>query len=334
MKKGVAVALKFLVSGALIWFLLSRVDLGDAKTRIAEVAPDMLLLATFIFFVQIAIAVFRWQVVLAAIGAPLRFAKAFALTYIGIFFNQTLPSSVGGDAVRIYKAYRGGLPLGSSVNSVMLERVATVVGLLLLVVVVLPLFLPRLDEGTGRLFLFGGIISFLAAVAGTAVLMVLDRLPGSFMSWRVIRGLAALATDTRKVFLSPGSSFRALALSVAGHINLTASVYFLALGLGLDVTFIDCLVLFPPVLLVTTLPISIAGWGVREGAMVAAFGLIGVPAEGALVLSILYGLLSIAISLPGGVIWFMSSDRKEKIALPENDSGAETLTAKAGVEGN
>ncbi|HEC14310.1 MAG TPA: UPF0104 family protein, partial [Rhodospirillales bacterium] len=105
--------------------------------------------------------------------------------------------------------------------------------------------------------------------------------------------------------------------------------FVLALGLGLDVTFVDCLVLFPPVLLVTTLPISIAGWGVREGAMVAAFGLVGVPAEGALVLSILFGLLSIAISLPGGVIWLMSQDRKEKIVIPEEESAAE-----AGVGGN
>ncbi len=328
MKKWVAVALKSLVSGALIWFLLSGVDLGSAKTRIVEVAPEMLLLATLIFFVQVAIAVFRWRVVLKAIGAPLRFGKAFELTYIGIFFNQTLPSSVGGDAVRIYKAYRGGLSLSASVNGVMLERVATVVGLLLLVVLVLPLFLPRLDEETGRLFLLGGILSFSAAVAGTALLMVLDRLPGPFMAWRVIRGLAALAADTRKVFLSPGSSFRVLALSVAGHVNLTASVFVLALGLGLDVTFVDCLVLFPPVLLVTTLPISIAGWGVREGAMVAAFGLIGVSAEGALVLSILYGLLSIATSLPGGVIWLMSQDRNEKIVIPEEES------AKAGAGGN
>ena len=59
-----------------------------------------------------------------------------------------------------------------------------------------------------------------------------------------------------------------------------------------------------------TLPISIAGWGVREQAMVTAFALIGVPGEGALALSILFGLIALLFGLPGGVVWLMSADRK------------------------
>ena len=66
----------------------------------------------------------------------------------------------------------------------------------------------------------------------------------------------------------------------------------------------------PPVLLVMTLPISIAGWGVREQAMVSAFALINVPGEGALALSIMFGLLGLIMGLPGGIVWLMSSDKK------------------------
>ena len=66
----------------------------------------------------------------------------------------------------------------------------------------------------------------------------------------------------------------------------------------------------PPVLLVMTLPISIAGWGVREQAMVAAFALVGVPGEGALALSIMFGLMGLITGLPGGVVWLISSDKK------------------------
>ena len=73
------------------------------------------------------------------------------------------------------------------------------------------------------------------------------------------------------------------------------------------------MVLVPPVLLVTTLPISIAGWGVREGAMVGAMALIGVPQEGALVLSLILGLLSLIACLPGGVVWMMSSEKRKEL---------------------
>ncbi|HTV28367.1 MAG TPA: lysylphosphatidylglycerol synthase domain-containing protein, partial [Xanthobacteraceae bacterium] len=69
--------------------------------------------------------------------------------------------------------------------------------------------------------------------------------------------------------------------------------------------------------LVQTLPISIAGWGIREGFLSAAFGLVGVWPEKALTLSVLYGLLTLIGSLPGGVIWLLQR-RKDcaQIALP------------------
>ena len=132
-KKWLALALKFLVSGFLIWFLLSNIDLGAAKDRLLEVDPAMLAFALLVFFVQPVIGGFRWEAVLTAIGKPLGLGKSYQLFYIGSFFNQTLPSSVGGDAVRMYKAYRHGLGLRAAVNGVVLERAVTVVALVVLV---------------------------------------------------------------------------------------------------------------------------------------------------------------------------------------------------------
>jgi uncharacterized membrane protein YbhN (UPF0104 family) len=71
------------------------------------------------------------------------------------------------------------------------------------------------------------------------------------------------------------------------------------------------LVLFPGVLLVSMLPISLGGWGVREHAMVVAFGLVGVPADAALSASILYGLCLLIASLPGGVLWL--AERRQEM---------------------
>ena len=309
LKKRLPLALKFLVSGLLIWFLLANVDLDAAKERVLAIAPGMVALATAIFLVQLVIGAMRWRAVLDAIGAPLPFARAVRFFFIGAFFSQTLPSSVGGDAVRIYKTWRAGLTLGAAVNGVMLERIAAVVALVALVAATQPFFLPRVSEDTA-----GWIISAVAlSVAATVVLLVLDRLPVSLRGWRLVRGLARLGVDARKVFLVPRAAGKALGWGVAGHVNLSLGVYVLALGLKLDVTWVDCIVLFPPALLLTTLPISIAGWGVREGAMVAVFALVGVPTDGALVLSILFGLLDALISLPGGIVWVLSGDRRADV---------------------
>jgi len=133
--------------------------------------------------------------------------------------------------------------------------------------------------------------------------------PESLRHWRLVRGLAGLGADARRVFLAPVKAGRVLAWSVVGHLNVTLGLYAIARGLGLEVTLVDCLALFLPVILITTLPISIAGWGVREGSMVAAFALVGVPGDAALALSILFGLIVAAISLPGGVLWLASGGR-------------------------
>ncbi len=325
-KKWLPLTLKFLVSAALIWFLLGKVDLAATKAHLLEVAPGMFVLALAILLVQVAICVFRWKAVLHAIRAPLSFFRALEIFMIGSFFSQTLPSSVGGDAVRMYKAYRTGLTLSGAVNGVMLDRAVTVVGLVLLALAMQPFFLPKVGAEVSA-WLVPAIVLFVAVMAaGLAFVMILDRLPESLRRWRLVRGLALLAADTRRVFLAPGAAFRSLGWAVVGHTNLTLGVYVLALGLGLGVTWIDCIVLFPPVLLITTLPISIAGWGVREVAMVAAFGLVGIPAEGAFALSLLFGLLAVVVGLVGGVVWLLSSDRRR-------DLEAEGVTLKSVADG-
>jgi glycosyltransferase 2 family protein len=88
-------------------------------------------------------------------------------------------------------------------------------------------------------------------------------------------------------------------------------VMFLAWGLELPITFVEALIVVPTVLLLTTLPVSVAGWGVREGAMVAGFGFLGIPAEGALTVSVLFGVAQILVSLPGGVVWMLGRPKGE-----------------------
>jgi hypothetical protein len=83
----------------------------------------------------------------------------------------------------------------------------------------------------------------------------------------------------------------------------------MARGLRIEIGLWNCFVLLPTVLFLSMLPISVAGWGVREGAMVAALSLVGVPGHQSLALSICFGLCIVAISLSGGAVWFASRSR-------------------------
>lgn len=304
-------AIKLGLSGLLIWYLLGKVDIAAIGERLRNVDPGLLAVALGLCLVQMGVCALRWHVALKAIGAILPGLKTFAILYIGMFANLVLPGAVGGDAVRMWKARKAGLSLVHAVNSVMLERIATVLGLVLLVAATEPLLIGRIGDNPA-LYVFPALT--VLGILGTGFLMVLDRLPDVLRRWRLVRGLAYLAGDTRRLFLKLGNVVPILFYSVGGHLNLSLVAYISARALGLDIGLVDCIVLIPPVILITTIPISIAGWGVREGAMVAAFGFIGVAPEHALALSVLFGLINTVAALPGGLVWLGSGNDRGELA--------------------
>ncbi len=302
--------LKFACSAGLIWLIAHNIDFDDAIDRFASLTVSAIAAFLALTFLLVVNNTLRWRVVLSAIGVHLPFGKAFNFILIGLFFNQTLPSSVGGDAVRIYLAYKHGLRAGSAINSVLLERITTISGLILLVLATQPFLLARIgDNHLGLIFPALAV----AAVAGVIVLMCFDKLPNRVRHWRVAAGMSKLAEDTRKLFSTPRHSVPAIILGATGFTIISLMIFVIAESLDIAVTVLDCLVLFPPVMLITMIPISIAGWGVREGAMVVVFGFIGVPQADALVLSVLIGLLFILISLPGGLIWLVGGHRRKEL---------------------
>ena len=109
----------------------------------------------------------------------------------------------------------------------------------------------------------------------------------------------------RGLFLRPGCLLRTLALSIVIHAGVGTSLWLLARDFVPDAPLSAFLLLAPLVTLVTMVPISVGGWGVREGAMVTALGLVSIPPSVALAVSIQFGLIMLVVGLPGGVLAFI-----------------------------
>ncbi|OJX70889.1 lysylphosphatidylglycerol synthase transmembrane domain-containing protein [Magnetospirillum sp. 64-120] len=295
------------ISVGLIAWVLSKVDLPSAWAQAKGMDLGMVLLAVVLMQLQIALGAVRWGLVLRALEAVFRWSSTFAVYYIGVFFSIVLPGAVGGDAVRMWFSRRAGLSLATAVNSVALERAMTVFALVLLVCLTQPILMARVPDLPG-VWVFPMLLAI--CVIGILVLASMDKLPQSLRRWKLARGLVQLAGDTRKLFFHPAWSLGTLVVALVGHVNLSLAVYVLALGLGLDVHVLDTLVLVPPVILVMTLPISIAGWGVRETAMVTAFGFVGVADHSAIVLSIIFGIVTMVTALPGGLVFMLAGGKK------------------------
>lgn len=87
-------------------------------------------------------------------------------------------------------------------------------------------------------------------------------------------------------------------------------------AIGASVSFEQVFLLIPPIMLITMLPISMAGWGVRETAMMVAFGYSGLPQADGLMISLLFGFAYFIVGAIGGIVWIMSAEKRIRQSEP------------------
>lgn len=292
---------KAVVTVALLGLVFSNVDVVPVFGRLTDIDWTLASAAAVALAGQLLITAVRWHRVCALLGISVKRAQAVHLMWIGHFFSQTLPSGVGGDAVRAWLLSRLGTSIRGAVSVVFCDRIFSLGVLLLLTCLTLPLYLDRVANPEARLVLPA---AFAALTAGMLTIAALGpTLLSRFARFRLGKTVHLMSADLQRVFFGSRASLVLLALAAAGHGGLILSCFALARALDIPLAFFDCVIIIPPVMLAAVLPISIAGWGVREGAMVAGLGVLGIPMDSALSLSITFGLLQIALAIPGGILW-------------------------------
>lgn len=284
--------LKAGISVGLIVGLATRIDLDPLRDAFATLDPGWTALALGFLGAQLVLAGLRWSWIHARLGQRLAARDAVELACVGQFFSQTLPSSIGGDAVRAILAGKRGLTAGQAAAGVILDR-----GLALIVLIALMALAAPILPAREAAWLAGLALATLAALA--AGLFLAERVRRFLPSWRARDWAYGVADGLRAVLTSP----RLLASSLGVHLGVIAAFWALARALDVPADFALCVAAVPPIVLLSTLPISLAGWGVREGAAIYVFGLAGIASGDALALSIAFGLAQIAVGLPGLVLW-------------------------------
>ena len=300
-KQWLIFAVKAIVSGLLIWWLLERIDPAPVFEGLSRVSAGPLIAALVALMVAAGLLAFRWTAVNRRLEIALQLARAFRLTLIALFFSQTLPSTIGGDVARVWFVYRGGVPMDRAVSSIILDRLCALAALLLIVGLSLPALFSMIDDPTPR-----WSVPLLAALGacGFGMLFLLGGRWGRlFDRWAATRPILKLARDARCVLVPDVGLVAIFAPAVTIHLLSVFAVWLIAQSIAAEISLLHCLVFVPPVILISMVPISVAGWGIREGAMIVAFGFVGVPEADALVVSILFGLTLIAAGAPGGVLW-------------------------------
>ncbi|MFA6265794.1 MAG: lysylphosphatidylglycerol synthase transmembrane domain-containing protein [Pseudolabrys sp.] len=299
--------LKAAISVLLLYVSLRSVNLAALGERLSRLNASWIFAALGILAAQIFLLATRWRLIAMGCGIAPRFSTILRISFIATFFNQVLPSTVGGDAARIWMLAREDGGWAAAAYSVLIDRVAGIFALTLIVFLCLPWTLGLVQDPLARTVL---ILIGCGAIAGAFIFLVIGRIRWKpLLHWAPTRHLV----EVSKIAWRICGSWRAIAaigaISFAVHLMTILAAWCMVQSVSASASLALLLFLVPPVILIATVPVSIAGWGVREGSMIVAFSYAGLPQGDGLIVSVLIGLTAFAIGAIGGIIWILSDAR-------------------------
>ena len=300
------IALKLMITGACFWYLSWQIDLRGVVSFIPRLELRWIAFAVLLAMLQIPLVAMRWRKildVLAVINRRMTNVSIIAITAVGLFFSQMLPS-VMGDGMRAWLIVRLGCDWRNAVTSVAIDR-GVGVGLLIalgFVILWLPSSFTALGGYRGLVLTVYGLL----LCTGAVMLVLLPRLIPLLERFAHLRWLAGFAASARRVVLGPkGPAILGLACLI--HALTILCIWSVGRAQGLTLAMPEAAVLFVVVLGVALVPISVNGWGLRELAVVALLGRHGIAPEQALVFSVCFGLVLAVGSVPGAPAWVLYS---------------------------
>jgi glycosyltransferase 2 family protein len=297
------------LSFSLVFFLLMQMDLSAILQKSTRIDLTLFVLAVVAMMAQIIFLNLRWQEYMNVGGRnSLSFKTCMLMNVAGYFANIFFIASVGGIIAKSALAMRHGVYFMHAVFASLFDRFMTLVALIIFSALGLPFLIGTIDNKIA--VLFAASICFI--VIGLVILTVILR-SGLMKSYILSNRRRSRIFAILRLFLEN----RCMMLRTTIHSLLGQAYFFLAvfiLSLGIDGVHSETIAFFallPILALISSLPISFGGWGIREGAFIYGLGLIGFTMEDAFFLSVQVGLASMVAPLVIGLPYLLRDDFKE-----------------------
>lgn len=319
MKNLISVVLKVGVSATILYFLFRNIGIDAFLKTVASVRPITVVAGALIFIFTQVVSTYRWSVILKK-DMDVSYVRLLSIYFIGMFFNNFLPTIVGGDIVKGYYLYRESKRGDISLASIFMDRYSGFVALMVITVAAL---IPgyALIKDTPLPFFFLLLI-------GAFVLLSLVIWVGPLHNWavRLLAGIHLYGINKKiETFYKVLMGYKArkdilLKIFICSMLvqgGIIAAYYIVGRGLGITAGLGYYFLFIPLTTTVSMLPVSLSGLGIREGAFVYLFTGIGAPKEQALTLSLLWFIIMALVSLLGGIEYLRRGGRPP--APPEDE---------------
>jgi uncharacterized membrane protein YbhN (UPF0104 family) len=303
-------ALKLAVSIVLLAILFSRVDVDRLWQSARHASISWLLVGFALYFLTIAAATWRWKLLLNAQGVDLSARTLMGSYLVATFFNNFLPSNIGGDVIRIRDSAKAAGSKTLATMVVLTDRVIGLIGLVLVAALGATAASARAGRAPSPIWpswLWAGFVvaagasapAVLAPAGLTRLLQPLVAIHPEWIGERIDKLTSALERFRDRPAALGGCFLGAL------FVQATLVVYYMAVvqALHIDVRLVDLAVIVPISFVVQMLPVSVNGFGVREATFSLYFARLGVPIESAVLMSLVAAALMIVFSLTGAGVY-------------------------------
>jgi uncharacterized protein (TIRG00374 family) len=323
-------ALRIVVSAALLVVLVLKIPSSTVEPKDTHAGTLAFFAAALILtFVGFVLSAWRWQRVLAVFDThvPLRTLLGYYLA--GQFVGNVLPSTIGGDVLRVSRASKSTGSADIAFASVAIERLTGFVALPFLTLLGLAIK-PSLLEIPHAWIAIGISLATVAALLVILVLAGSPHLAGRFakhQNW--MRFVGAVHVGVDRMRREPGRTANVLVAALAYQVSVVAAVWCAVHALGVSVPDASVLAFVPAVAMAQVLPISLSGLGIREGLLVLLLHPLGVPTGKAIGVGLLWYGMTLVVSLLGAPL-FAVGHRRGKDTPIDDDEGLPPDTAVAG----
>ena len=315
------IVLKLMVAIILISVIVSRVNLDDVWSAFLSANKWLIVGAFLLYFIGFCVIATRWKLLLAVQGVTVSLFELLKSVTVAVFFNNFLPSTIGGDAVRAYDSWKRGCSKTQSVSIVFVDRLLGIFTLFIFALLALLLssiefsFIPNIKIWILAAVALGFLVIYILFFKAVIVSRYLHT--GDQAATHLLRRPLQKVFDVFAVYNGkPRVLFIALMLSVLLQLNVIFHYYLLALSLGIDVPVQAMFIIIPVAIVVMMIPVSINAIGIREAIFVTMFAFYGVSNADALAFAWMSFVLITVLGVLGGIIFMLRG--KAKLEMSES----------------
>jgi len=306
-KKLFFILIKVSISIILLLILIQKIEFSNTKELFLGINFFSYIAALFICLLALIIAAYRWFKLNQIININISFSETLKIYFAGLFIGQIMLGALAMDSVRTLSLRKKGFSYKKILLGILYDRLIPILSTLVIIILMI-LVNPN------------AILNMIEAIANLVKIEIIYKNLNYFLILLLIiiltSTIVALKTKikTQEIikyfFKSSIKPHEWLLLTTNGFIfNILGSIqiYIIAMQFNIDISFYFFVIIYPLIVIIQMIPISFAGWGLRELFLISILSFYGVSPEKAFALSVLLGILGIISSVPGIIFLFKLS---------------------------